>query len=248
MKFERGDHPTFTALAGKAKGWLRLVNVLPVDKHKSMERTQMDSVFKDVFSAIDAFVYRSSKDALFSMEHICGQPGSWLGYETSDLVGNARFAYADLIVDEDRARVVAQIEASIAASHGWDIAYRITHKKGHNVWVRDRGTAVSEGREVTHLQGLVVNATAEFERRGTLEQGHAAATTASDDIVHLTKQITSSVRELSMLSINASIEAARSGEAGKGFAVVANEMRTLANRNAEWADQITSRVNEMNQR
>ena len=41
-----------------------------------------------------------------------------------------------------------------------------------------------------------------------------------------------------MLSLNASIEAARSGEAGKGFAVVAEQMRTLANDTKDSSNKI----------
>ncbi len=47
-----------------------------------------------------------------------------------------------------------------------------------------------------------------------------------------------------MLSINAGIEAARSGDAGKGFAVVAGQIKTLVNENGQWAGKIRDLINK----
>ena len=79
-----------------------------------------------------------------------------------------------------------------------------------------------------------------------LEEAVNKVGTASGEIVDIIKLIGDIAEETNLLSLNASIEAARAREAGRGFAVVASQIGVLAKNSADSVAHITSLINEIN--
>ncbi len=69
---------------------------------------------------------------------------------------------------------------------------------------------------------------------------------ASEEITNITNVIGNIADETNLLSLNASIEAARAGDAGRGFAVVATQIGQLAQTSADSVRNIEKLISEIN--
>jgi hypothetical protein len=99
------------------------------------------------------------------------------------------------------------------------------------------GSCASMSAEVTTLLGLVKT----FERwhgdMNMLIRHNREMHDMNDDFATI-------VRQMVIVTLNASIEAARAGEQGRGFAVVASEMRNLATRAEKLSNDYRARLYE----
>ncbi len=85
-------------------------------------------------------------------------------------------------------------------------------------------------------------ATMAVEAAGAADGSVKKLNAASQEIGEITDTIASIAEQTKLLALNATIEAARAGEAGKGFAVVANEVKDLAMETAKASEDISHKV------
>lgn len=204
----------------------------------------MSDVFESIFSTINAFVYQCRNDENYTMQYMEGRVEALLGYRRDELIDNKVASFVGLIDQDDTDRVFAEVDKAIERKEPWDVFYHLKTKAGDVVPVRERGCAIYEGNELVFLQGLVCQASAEQSLVNNIEQTLSKSTDLNAEIVDLTQHIITSLKALNILSINAGIEAARSGPLGAGFAIVATEIKQLAVQNKTLADKIQSRLAE----
>lgn len=100
---------------------------------------------------------------------------------------------------------------------------------------RTDGLVKESGRTLERLSGACLAADKDVSESLRFVDDLASY---SQNINEIVKSISDLAEQTNILSINAAIEAARSGQMGKGFAVVAGEIRSLATRSGSSAAQI----------
>ncbi len=93
--------------------------------------------------------------------------------------------------------------------------------------------------QINHSSTIISNAVMEAQRSETLVFSLIEAATKIGEVTSLISDIAD---QTNLLSLNATMEAARAGEAGKGFAIVAAEVKSLAAETSKATEEITSQI------
>lgn len=121
-----------------------------------------------------------------------------------------------------------------------------TREDGEQVDLKVKTTVEVSRQGKADMQNVGVAMRNINESMMKLQQAVDKVGKASEEITNITGVISDIADETNLLSLNASIEAARAGDAGKGFAVVATEIGKLAQTSSNSVHNIESLISEIN--
>ena len=140
-----------------------------------------------LMSNLPGMAYRCLNDEKWTIEFISDGCFNLTGYEPSDLIGNNRITYSNLIHPDDRNEVWDKVQVAVSEKQPFQLTYRIKTAKGDEKWVWEQGQSIyGNNGELLALEGFIIDITdrkkAEENLRKSQERFHLVTRATNDAI------------------------------------------------------------------
>ena len=123
-------------------------------------------MLQTLISNLNGMVYRCRSDRDWSIEYISDGCFEITGYHPEELIDNSKLSYNDVIHEDDRERVWAEVQEKVNEDKPFTLSYRIITADKKVKWVKETGVGIrnSENNSIL-LEGFISDATSEKRNR-----------------------------------------------------------------------------------
>ena len=115
-------------------------------KQAERERDHAQSRYRNLIESLPVVTYIDRVDDHASNVYTSPQVVEMLGWPLADWQSDPHL-FEKIIHPDDRERVLAAVITANATHARFDAEYRLRHREGHHVWVRDQSTILDDGDE-----------------------------------------------------------------------------------------------------
>lgn len=116
---------------------------------------------RKMVSSIEAIIWEGDVGDL-KTTYVSPKVFDILGYTQQEWMSSRR-KWEEILHPEDRSSTLHQLEDKLKDTGRFDAVYRLVHKKGHSVWVRDNVVLVPQGNGKLYLRGVMIDVS-DYER------------------------------------------------------------------------------------
>jgi PAS domain S-box-containing protein len=132
------------------------------------QRDRAEKQYRDLIESMPLVTYIDHVDDHATNVYTSPQIVDMLGWPLADWDADPQF-FEKVIHPDDVERVVAEIIHANETRGQFDSEYRLCHRDGHHVWVRDRSAIVEDGDEA-FARGFLIDITQQKKLEGQLQQ------------------------------------------------------------------------------
>ena len=139
---------------------------------------------------LHVMVYRRKNDSIWTMEFISKGCFELTGYKADDFIGNVKFHFDDIILEDFQARIWQERMQKIESKEIYRFEYPIITASGQKKWVWDQGNGIySDSGELIAFEGFITDISELKNSQEALNLSEAQLRKQNEELVELNKEL-----------------------------------------------------------